>query len=288
MTELRKLRELFILLKFVDARLPTNKTDKSKLLGGFLLCLYVSFTLAIGMSNIPSVTNVPLFLAYMVYVVLAAAMSLQYVLLVLELWVRFQTLNAVLLQSLQFTVDPELWSLLGGSTTLASLVMLQHSRQRHLRDAYVTLTHAADLLQEHFGLAMAVNIATSVCSVTLSLYELVMTVTKPGWIFQFSLSKSSRGPVMWVLFHSTKLLSVAFSSAAAADAAAATGLILLRTSALSTWRDSQDDSFLRFTLQVPPLRFTAAGFFTVDRPLLVSIVTVIMTYVIILAQLTPK
>ncbi|XP_049855132.1 uncharacterized protein LOC126335719 [Schistocerca gregaria] len=286
-TGLRKLEGYLRALNSVDAYLKGSQEQLEKLLGIFLPCVSLSLVVAIGVTIFSTFPGMPYYLVSMAHIVLMSLVTLQYVMLMLELWARFRTLNGHLLESLRSAGDSEMGALLGGTTTPSSQLRLQPTRQRHLRDAYITLTHAADLLQQHFGLPMAVNIATCVCGGACSLYEMIIMVINPHWILQFSVIRSAASSTAWFLFHSFKLVSVALSAAAAADAAAATGVILLRTSVVSGWCDPHDDAFLCLTLQTPPLRFTAAGFFTIDRPLLVSAIAAIVTYVIILVQLTP-
>ncbi|XP_046988747.1 gustatory receptor 68a-like [Schistocerca americana] len=204
--------------------------------------------------------------------------------MVLELRERFCSLNADLRSLLPLSGDPTMWRpMVGPSRRVAPA-----GRLRQLRKAQMALSHAAEFLQSYFGLPMAFNVAYCLCSALCSAYEILMQLVRPHWIVEFSYSESSAVSGLWAAYHSLNILLVCLSCSATADEAAACGLFLLRASVMSDRRCAELEAFLRLTLHSPPLRFTAAGFVTLDRRLLVSALAAIVTYLVILGQLSSK
>ncbi|XP_049772020.1 putative gustatory receptor 28b [Schistocerca cancellata] len=287
MNDLRGFNEC---LKFADERLAKCETAKLKVLGGFIFSIYFGLLVILVVIYVLVLGRQLMLLSCLVYLVLVLTMTLQQVMLVLELWVRFCSLNANLLEVLSFPGDSWLCFLLGGTwlptTPPRPPLPVIDSSLCQLQDAHVALTRAADMLQQHFGLPTTASTAASVCGATCSAYELLMALVNPDWIEQYSLFQSAGVSALWLAYHLIKLVSLALSSAKAIDAAAATGVILLRASTVSTCSSPQNEAFLRLTMMGPPLRFTAAGFITVDRRLLVSATAIVITYVIILGQFT--
>ncbi|XP_049947639.1 gustatory and pheromone receptor 32a-like [Schistocerca serialis cubense] len=291
-SDLNYLRGFTECLKFADERLATCEMGNFKVLGTFIMSIYATLLVAIGAIQVQVLGRQLLLLCHLVHNSLVLMVTLQQVMLVLELLARFRSLNANLLDASVLPADARLRFLLGGTwppnphPVQRPSPPLAVSSLRQLQEAHVALMRAAELLQQHFGLSAAATIATSVCGATCSAYELLMALVEPHWITQYSVFYSASASALWLALHLTKVVSLALSSAVAADSASTTGLILLRASALSTRYSPEHEAFLRLTLLGPPLRFTAAGFVTVDRRLLVSGIAVVITYVVILGQLT--
>ncbi|XP_049800091.1 gustatory and pheromone receptor 32a-like [Schistocerca nitens] len=291
-SDLNYLRGFTECLKFTDERLAKYETGNFKVLGGFVVSIYATLLVTLGVIHVQVLGRQLLLLSNLVQISLVLMANLQQVMLVLELWARFRSLNANLLDVTVLPADARLRFLLGGTwppnpnPVQRPSPPLAVSSLRQLQEAHVALMRAAELLQQHFGLSAAATIATSVCGATCSAYELLMALVDPRWIAQYSVFHSAGASALWLAFHLTKVMSLALSSAVTTDSASTTGVILLRASALSTRYSPDHEAFLRLTLMGPPLNFTAAGFVTVDRRLLVSGIAVVITYVVILGQLT--
>ncbi|XP_047106659.1 uncharacterized protein LOC124775869 [Schistocerca piceifrons] len=210
--------------------------------------------------------------------------TMQFVIMVLELRQRFCSLNADLRLSLPLPCNSEMRGLLCGS----SRRLAPARKLRQLREAHVALARAAEFLQSHFGWPVAFDVTYCVCGATCSAYEVLMKTVQPRSIVEFSYSQQPAVSALWFAFHTLKLLSVVLSCAATADEAAATGVFLLRAVVTSDLRCADVEAFLQLTLHSPPLRFTAAGFVTLDRRLLVSALAAMVTYLVILGQLSSQ
>ncbi|XP_049855140.1 gustatory receptor for sugar taste 43a-like [Schistocerca gregaria] len=218
----------------------------------------------------------------MVHTLFESMITLQFVCLVLELWERFRTVNASLRESLPPLRAPEMRALFGGAPP--SPPPARPGGLRRLREAYVASARAAELLQRHFGWALAVEVAYSVAGALCSSYEIVRMAAGPRGRVRLALSGAVSTSALWLAYHCLRLAATSLACAAAAAAAADTGVLLLRAWALSDWRSAELDRFLRLALHGPPLRFTAAGLVRVDRRLLVSAIAVVVTYLVVLSQ----
>ncbi|XP_049947625.1 uncharacterized protein LOC126455910 [Schistocerca serialis cubense] len=211
------------------------------------------------------------------FLLLDSMITLQFTLLVLELWTRFRSINANLLKVLP---SRRSFLQLEAPTWLPSA-----TRVRHLRDAYLALARALDLLQDHFGLTVVFVVASSLGGATAKAYDLLsMQLSWPSHgVVQIPVAYS----LISMAYNCLKLLMMALSCAAVKDAAATTGVLLLRSSVSCGWCCTDLKAFLQLTRHSHPLSFSAAGFFTVDRRLLVSAVAVLVTYLVILQQIAP-
>ncbi|XP_049794584.1 gustatory receptor 68a-like [Schistocerca nitens] len=153
----------------------------------------------------------------------------------------------------------------------------------------MALRRAAGSLQNHFGLPVAAIVAYTLWGETASAYQVLLEVLRPAWYSRERLCSSAASSTMWFVYGWIKLSTMALACAAISDTDAATGVILLRTSAESCDRRCPDlAAFLQWTTYSQSLSFSAAGFFNVDRSLLVNALAVIITYVVILGQITPS
>ncbi|XP_049855178.1 uncharacterized protein LOC126335762 [Schistocerca gregaria] len=188
--------------------------------------------------------------------------------LVLELWMRLRSIKAYLLDDMYHA------SLL--FQQVAPLYGSPVERLDHLREAFVALRRAVEEMEEHFGLPIAIDITQCVLGATCSAYELLVIFVKPQLADYLSYSKSWSTAMLWLAFHSLKLVAMALSCAAAENAARRTTVLLRRLPVLPSGHWAAADS----------LFFTAAGFVNIDRRLLVSVLGTVITYLVIIGQFT--
>ncbi|XP_046988871.1 uncharacterized protein LOC124594543 [Schistocerca americana] len=280
-TDHQNLRRYFKELKYADAHLQSKKEDNMKTLGGFLLAVYLTVAVAVFATSGLKTARMYSCLLIIYFLFFDILVTLQFVLLELELWARFRFLHSRLLEIVPPRHTPA--SLFRPTRSLSP----PPSRLRQLLEAYLALGRAAQLLQDHFGAPVAVTVAQSVCCSTRSAYEVLLKQLQPQWTSQLHLSSSVGNSFMWFATHWLRLSTVALSCAAVEQEAAAATALFLRASVASEGRCPELEAFLPLLVHSPPLRFSAAGFFTVDRRLLVSTLALVVTYVVILAQITP-
>ncbi|XP_047106745.1 uncharacterized protein LOC124775945 [Schistocerca piceifrons] len=267
-------------LRSVDIHLTAKDKRKGKLLGGVVLTVSGAAALGVGATIDPH-RNGPLqYLAVSFLLSFDCLITLQFVLLVLELWVRFRSLNANLLQELPAPVE-----ILPAPVARSPP---EPGRLRQLLGAYAALRRAAGFLQGHFGLPVAFSVAHSLCCSTASCYELLLVQMRSRWVSRLPLSPSPANSAMWLTYHWLKLTTMALSCAALKEEASATGDHLLKASVLYERRRHELEGFLRLATYGQPLSFSAAGFLNVDRRLLVSALAILVTYLVILGQFTPR
>ncbi|XP_049855106.1 uncharacterized protein LOC126335691 [Schistocerca gregaria] len=278
-TGLQHLKSFMGALRFTDNCVSGIVTENWKQMMGNIVflsyCVVTTTMLVVARKD-----NLDMFatLILLVLVLYKSIVALQFVFLVLELRERFQSINASIRDSLPPLSVPELRAVFGVGKEQVS-PQATSGRLRQLRDAYVVLMHAGETLQRHFGLPVALNIAHCVGGITFYAYGMLSPAgTRQSPYRGVSLS------VLWLAHHSLRLVVTSLACAATADAAADTGPLLLRASAVCDWRSPELDAFMRLTLRGPQLRFTAAGLFVVDRRLLVSALAVVVTYLVILGQ----
>ncbi|XP_049800308.1 uncharacterized protein LOC126235637 [Schistocerca nitens] len=204
--------------------------------------------------------------------------TLQFTFLVLELRKRFQSVNARLRELIPPLCVPEVRAVFGKAVGEVSSQAVP-GRLRQLREAYVVLVHAADTLQRHFGLPMALGIGHCIAGATFSAYGLL----SPAVLRQSAIQEASLS-ALWLVHHSSQLVAMTLACAVAVDEATETGVLLVRASAVCGWRCPEVDAFLQLTLWGPRVRFTAAGLVVVDRSLLVSSLALVVTYLVVLGQ----
>ncbi|XP_047106781.1 putative gustatory receptor 39b [Schistocerca piceifrons] len=279
-TDYQKLRRYFNQIKYTDAHLMFKKEDNMKMLGGFLLAVHLAVAVAIfatSAQNSYGMYSGPLMIHFLLSDCLT---TLQFVLLELELWVRFRSLNSRLTEVIPACLTP-----VSLHRPIASFSP-PPGRLHQLLEAYMSLYYAEQLLQDHFGGPVAISVAQSVSCSTRSAYEVLLKQLKPKWTSQLHLGPSVSNTVMWLTFHWLRLSTVALSCAAVEQEAAATIALFLKASVASEGHCPELEAFLPLLVHSPPLRFSAAGFFTVDRRVLVSALAIVITYVVIMAQVT--
>ncbi|XP_049855104.1 uncharacterized protein LOC126335689 [Schistocerca gregaria] len=266
-------------LKHADELMIQKNTENAKMTGTFLLVVHLTCLVAVlatidqnsnGFCDYLEVTF-SLFFDYM--------MTLQFAVLELEMWMRFCSLNARLQEAVPVHLTP--------LSREAASQLTSPRRLRQLLESYTSLCRGAKHLQNHFGAPVAVTVAQSVWCSTCSAYEVLLIQLRPQWARKLPLSPSVCNSLMFLASHWLRLTTLALSCAAVEHAAATTGELLLSASVTSGGRCAELESFLPFIIHGPRLRFSAAGFFTVDRRLLVSALAIVVTYVVILGQLTP-
>ncbi|XP_046988749.1 uncharacterized protein LOC124594422 [Schistocerca americana] len=201
---------------------------------------------------------------------------LQFVLLVLELWVRLKSLNECLLVEVYHPRPPQL--------QVAPQPATSSVRLSHLREAFLALIHAGERLEEHFRLSLAADVAHAVIGAICSSYEVLIIIEKPHITGLLPYSKSLTTSMSWLTYHCFKIVCLALSCGAAKDAARRTGVILRRLPVLPPSLSGEVEAFLRVTSQEAQLNFTAAGFVEIDRQLVVSALAVVITYLVVIGQ----
>ncbi|XP_047106784.1 uncharacterized protein LOC124775988 [Schistocerca piceifrons] len=278
-TGLRELRLYGKELKNADALLVWKKSENVKMLGGFLLGVNLVVVVALLATIAQNSNGLREYLEVIFSLFLDCMTTLQFVVLELELWVRFCSLNTRLLEVIPVRMTS---ASLEGASQLPPL-----GRLRQLLEAYTALRHGAQHLQKHFGVPVAVSVAKSLCCSTCSAYEVLLIQLRPQWAEQLPLSPSVGNSLMFLTLRWLQLTIVALSCAAVEDAAATTGEILLWASVVCKGRCSDLEAFLPVISHGPRLHFSAAGFFIVNRRLIVSALAIVITYLVILGQLTP-
>ncbi|XP_049792344.1 uncharacterized protein LOC126199466 [Schistocerca nitens] len=131
----------------------------------------------------------------------------------------------------------------------------------NLRAQYMAVLREMRQLQDHFGLSVACDVAANI--ITL-LYSIDFFISFATMGYQMRIVTISTISICYSLL---RLLVVAETCAAASSGA-----------------DEVRSLFAECSVEVPPLHFSAAGFFYVDRPLLVSVLSITVTYVVVLFQ----
>ncbi|XP_049855166.1 gustatory receptor 68a-like [Schistocerca gregaria] len=265
-------------MKLADKHTPTKEVKYGKALGGFVVAVNISMLLCLVTENLFSYGAAFVSLVGTLALFFDVMITLQFILLVLEIWSRFSRLNA----ALQDALYPHCTELFVGASPSYRCSLLQ------LQKTYVALGRAADHLMSHFGLPMAFDIAFCICGATCSSYEVLVKLLSDSDVPGLSIGMPVSISEVWLALHWLRILLLSLSCAAVEDTAAATGVILIRASVVPQRRTAEFDEFLRFTLHGPRTSFSAAGFVKIDRRLIVSALTVVVTYLIILGQLTFK
>ncbi|XP_049766185.1 uncharacterized protein LOC126095434 [Schistocerca cancellata] len=131
----------------------------------------------------------------------------------------------------------------------------------NLRTQYMAVLREVRQLQDHFGLSVACDVAANIITLLYSI-DIFLSFATVG--YQMCIVTIS---TIFMCYSLLRLLMVAETCAAASSGA-----------------DEVRSLFAECSLEVPPLHFSAAGFFYVDRSLLVSVISITVTYVIVLYQ----
>ncbi|XP_049855168.1 gustatory receptor 68a-like [Schistocerca gregaria] len=263
-------------MQLADTHIPTKKVKYGKVLGLLVIAVNISMLLYLVTVSLSIFANAFVSLVVILVILFDVTITLQFILLVLEMWARFSRLNA----ALQDALYPHCTELFVGASPSYRCSLLQ------LQKTYVALGRAADHLMSHFGLPVAFDIAFCICGATCSSYEVLVKLLSDSKMLGLSIEIPVSVSEVWLALHWLRILLFSLSCAAAEDTAASTGVILIRASVVPQRRTAEFDEFLRFTLQGPRTSFSAAGFVKIDRRLIVSALTAVITYLIILGQLT--
>ncbi|XP_049947966.1 uncharacterized protein LOC126456258 [Schistocerca serialis cubense] len=214
------------------------------------------------------------------------------VVLVLELLRRYKVLN----RQIVLAVRRDIGTAGLADEYLIEIVIGEHQLSRGPRDtnvndlraAYAVLHRAAEALQQQYGPAVVLMMASAFFGVICSSYEIIVLVVmedveRKSGVLSHSLLVSS----VWLAFHGVKLVAVSMCCAAACDEERRTGVLLHRAataSALCGTPLPEAEAFLREVRRGPPLSFTAGGFFHIRRSLVISTLATVITHIVILTQ----
>ncbi|XP_046988482.1 putative gustatory receptor 2a [Schistocerca americana] len=164
----------------------------------------------------------------------------------------------------------------------------QETTINDLRAAYAALDCAAEALQQQYGLAVALMVASAFFGVIYSSYEIiVLVVIGDVQSITAALSRSLLVSSLWLVYHGVKLMAVSMCCSATCDEERRTGVLLHRAataSALCGTPLPEAEAFLREVRRGPPLSFTAGGFFHIRRSLIISTLATVITHIVILTQ----
>ncbi|XP_049800035.1 uncharacterized protein LOC126235355 [Schistocerca nitens] len=273
-TRLKHIRSFIEGLTFVDSLISVKEVTCSKFISSFVIVVNVALTSGAALSVYQSSIIVSIHVIFQLFI--DSVVVLQFVLLVLELWVRLTTLNECLLVEMYHPRPPQL--------QVAPQPATSSVRLSHLREVFMALILAAEKLEEHFRFSLVADIAHAVFGAICSSCEVLIIIDKPDVTGSLPYSKSLRTSMLWLAYHYFKIVCLALSCAAAKDASRRTGVILHRLPVLSPSLSDEVEAFLRMTSLEVQLNFTAAGFIEIDRHFLVSALAVVFTYLVVIGQ----
>ncbi|XP_049947613.1 uncharacterized protein LOC126455898 [Schistocerca serialis cubense] len=223
---------------------------------------------------------------YTVIRLLENLVTLQCILLVLEVRTRFQIINDSILTTAASNGNSHISRILLG--VIHSPEEDCHPRVSQIDKAHAILHRAAELLQQHFGLTLALQITQAVQVLIYGSYE-ILTL----WIDHTNgrralISKSILYSAEWIATYLVGAIALVVSCSAMVDEAERTRVLVVRAATLG-WRRGLQPEVEALLLQVmalPPLSVRAAGFLTIDRKLLVSALCATITYLVILGQIS--
>ncbi|XP_049947656.1 uncharacterized protein LOC126455941 [Schistocerca serialis cubense] len=205
--------------------------------------------------------------------------TMKYIICVLQLKARLKKLNEVLFE----VAMP--------ANHLAAIMGYGHQPHPYTRrnihrmqKAHLFLHEAAELLDKEFGLIIFFDIALSISGtiyVSAGIFTLIICDSgEEHFLFTWPMCVS----LFWLLYHTGKLIVLVLSCSVTSHEAEVPCVILIRAAALRGWQSALLETFLEQVAFTPSLQFTAGGFLTVDRQLLVSALTATATYLVILTQ----
>ncbi|XP_047106758.1 uncharacterized protein LOC124775960 [Schistocerca piceifrons] len=248
------------------------------------LCVICAALLALIDYNVSAeggFSNAMRSLQYVYHIILDPLVTLQFIVLVLEVWAGFKALNSGILQTVSSEIDPCVVSTL---LDLSDSPPVTSSNLHDLQQAYLLLHRAAEVLQNHFGMTVALDLTLSISGVICSSYEIATIVSREKEVGGFLYEGVTRASLLWLVLHAWKLAALTLTCSAVSAEAAATRLLLQRAVCLHSRPGPQLGALLRLVALGPQLCITAAGFVTVDRSLLVSALAVAVTYLVLLTQ----
>ncbi|XP_049947617.1 uncharacterized protein LOC126455902 [Schistocerca serialis cubense] len=199
----------------------------------------------------------------------------------LEVWAGFKALNSSIIQTVVPRIDScVVGTLLGLSRSPATT----SSNFQDLRQAHLLLHWAAEVLQNHFGMTVVLDLTFSISGIICSSYEVIAAISRQEEAGNILYEGATRVSLVWLVLHAWKLAALTLSCSAVSAEAAATQLLLQRAVGLHSRSGPQLGSLLQLVALSPQLRFTAGGIVTVGRSLLVSALAAAVTYLVLLTQ----
>ncbi|XP_046988829.1 uncharacterized protein LOC124594499 [Schistocerca americana] len=204
--------------------------------------------------------------------------------LVMEVWVRLRALNRCITAVVARCGDPRLSQLLLDRPRSDS----RQTELRRIRLAHLALHRAAELLQRHVGTTMAMTVANTFCGATYSAYGVLELWTLPERALVSAVNTSIPMAILWTFLNAVRLSSVALPSSAAASQAQNRRMLVMRAAAVGVpWPMRSELAVLQSQVaDTTRFSFTGAGFIRVDRSLLVTVLGTIITYLVILGQIS--
>ncbi|XP_049855124.1 putative gustatory receptor 28a [Schistocerca gregaria] len=289
---LRDMRLFLEALEYFDERIQYKKQERGNLIGLLLCCISILLILAefalapVYFRRYPENTRVLQWILSVVIRGLESLVLLQITTLVLELRERFRILNDCILTTatphsnkhisrilLGYVRQPDLATQLG-------VVRLQH--------AHAVLQRAAEILQRHFDITLVLHVTTALSALIYGAYEFLVMCMAPEKSHATVVNNSKASAATWLTSHILNLVAVVLSCSATVDEAERTRDLVVRVATLQgrPFLSAGMEPLLTQVLNSRPLSFEAAGFFTIDRHLLVSALCVTITYLVILAQIS--
>ncbi|XP_049855286.1 gustatory receptor for sugar taste 43a-like [Schistocerca gregaria] len=223
-------------------------------------------------------------LIFVYFTLCDVALMQQFVVPVLELWSRFRTLNAQLVDCLSCLGEPRLSQLLLGWQKKRRCDNLS-GRLRRLQHAHLVLQRAAELLQEHVSPAVTFHVVYSVLGTIYSIYELLVVLMVQKKVESLLMYPSLSFCSYWLVHHVFNLLLMTLSCSILEDQEAQTAAVLCRSVGMAESAPLAE-AFLLQIKHGPSIRFTASGLLPINKSLLVSAVSAVATYLVVLGQLT--
>ncbi|XP_049855129.1 gustatory and pheromone receptor 32a-like [Schistocerca gregaria] len=133
-------------------------------------------------------------------------------------------------------------------------------------------------------MTVVLDLTFSISGVICSSYEVIAAISRQEEAGNILYEGATHVSLLWLVLHVWKLAALTLSCSAVSAEAAATQLLLQRAVALHSRPGPQLGALLQLVALSPQLHFTAAGFVTVDRSLLVSALAAAVTYLVLLTQ----
>ncbi|XP_047106755.1 gustatory receptor for sugar taste 43a-like [Schistocerca piceifrons] len=202
----------------------------------------------------------------------------------MEVWIRFRDLNKCVAAVVTRYGDPRLSRLLLDQTPVDD----HQAELRHIRLAHATLIRGAELLQRHIGTTMALTVVNSFSGAIFTSYGVLALWTSPDRTKTTTVYRYLWTSMVAFFFHITRLTAMAVSCSAAANQAENTRLLVSRAAAVDVppVRRSELAALQSQVAETPHFSFTAAGFTTVDRRLLVTVLSATISYLVIVEQIS--
>ncbi|XP_049800127.1 putative gustatory receptor 2a [Schistocerca nitens] len=228
----------------------------------------------------------PLWILYAIYGLVNSIVTLNINILILELWARLCAFNNSIVKAFASCGDQQLSKILLGCVRPTRTCC--PAKLDRLRQAHAVLHRASELLMRQHGVTMALEVAGAFSALIYCSYEVLVLFVAPERSRGTVISGSASVSLMWMTSHLLSLVALVLSCSATADEAERTTVLVVRAAALTgcgaPWPEVDD--LMRQVVATPRVAFTAAGFFTIDRTLLVSALCATVTYLVILGEIS--